>query len=1107
MLTRFQSVFFVTFAGICAGIFAYVRSIPVIRFSPESRADSTIIWAYAPLSRLGFFVLAAVVLLVCFWLVYAFIYARRFNTSFASSLRLDAYTYLPLCVLALAFAQFNSFLTYHFEGVLLLSSGVGDVLVAVALLAVVYLKMRNLRHSADSRIYQRNEAAAAPTWKIQAAVFVISLAIYGFVGFRVTQELTPGGDEPHYLLITHSLLHDHDLAIINNYKQRDYQAFFQGELKPHVSIGRHGVRYPGHPIGLPMLLLPAYALNGYRGAVVLMNILSAALAWQIFLLACSLTTRRWLAWLLWGAASFTSPLLIYSSQIYPEIPSALLLILAYRSIAFPPPCRHETMIAGKPTVKNAVVLGVTLALLPWIQQRMILPALLLLLAHVAIVYSDYWRNGRRKDAFLSAAIPSGCLVWSGLLLAGFYYLLYKNPLPNAPYTSVGITKVFSLEILLKEGLFGLLLDQEAGLLMFSPFYLFAFAGLLMLFRRRTLYAAFLLTLILSVYLPCGGFTLQWRGAWSPASRYMVVLAPFFLIPVGVSLHAITRPAYRYIFIFLAGIGAYWSVLFLQSPFAAIMKNGGVNSTLLQQSDLLDLTRFFPMFGQASPGSVLVVGFWIAVIVIFSICAYRSQWFDECDPAYRVPTEQTAAQHVRAVFGFYGALIAGFLTLTFAVTHVPPKTDYAQTSNKNQQVRAFLTHFSNEAFAANRIMQQPPEFSGKDLRFEYLRRAKRGSVNQAGPRFIVTGPREPFPKGRYTAYFEMRVEQNSTKAIVVILDVVARRGEQIFARKELRGADFAAAGSSESVALAFELSEPVEDLETRVFFSNVENLTVSQIYIEPDVAEFYYSTGVSALQAEQYGDATALFGRVALHTDVANRAQYQLAVIAQHSGNWVESLDILQTVIAQEPAFADAHYRLGLALNADGQSESALQAFERAAQALPTHLDAWQALQETAPQLGKETLTAHQAIQQLYHPQYPYTVNFGNQLQFLGYSASPSAPGKIKLEYYWKATADMQVNYAFFVHFTGTGADFQQDHFPQIPDKATGSLIPYPTSQWKIGELVREEFEISAPVGAFDIEIGAWEPVHTQQKLQIISPDRHFQFWNKSKLALKPLIIQ
>src|SRR5262249_1681054 len=64
-----------------------------------------------------------------------------------------------------------------------------------------------------------------PSRSAAVAVFLLSFALYAVCGLRSFDRIGISGDEPHYLVITHSVLVDHDLQIENNHTRGDYRAF------------------------------------------------------------------------------------------------------------------------------------------------------------------------------------------------------------------------------------------------------------------------------------------------------------------------------------------------------------------------------------------------------------------------------------------------------------------------------------------------------------------------------------------------------------------------------------------------------------------------------------------------------------------------------------------------------------------------------------------------------------------------------------------------------------------------------------------------------------------------------------------------------------------
>ena len=70
------------------------------------------------------------------------------------------------------------------------------------------------------------------------------------------------GDEPHYLVVAHSLVVDGDIDVANEYHDRAYDAVHPSALSPHSKPGlKPDSRYSMHGVGLPVLLAPAYALG------------------------------------------------------------------------------------------------------------------------------------------------------------------------------------------------------------------------------------------------------------------------------------------------------------------------------------------------------------------------------------------------------------------------------------------------------------------------------------------------------------------------------------------------------------------------------------------------------------------------------------------------------------------------------------------------------------------------------------------------------------------------------------------------------------------------------------------------------------------------------
>ncbi|HEY3121207.1 MAG TPA: hypothetical protein VGL15_11330, partial [Vicinamibacteria bacterium] len=467
---------------------------------------------------------------------------------------------VPLLWLGLAVAPLVPVLTGHLDALLAFQGPVLG-LVATAALVVTIVAVLPPPPAARARL-----------------LFLVAFLFYALLATRLPGPAGPQGDEPHYLTMAHSLLTDQDLDLADEFAKREYAAFFAGTLQPHTSpASPPGHIYPVHTPGLPVLLLPGYALGGYAGARLLMSALAALTTAIVYRLVRETSRNDAAAAAVWALLTFTPPLPFYAVALYPETPAALATAL------------FLWLARSDPSPRRVVLAGIVAAALPWLHPKLLpLAALGLLLVLL--------RRGKTVPRIVAVALLLGSLA----LLLDLLHALYGRYSLSAAY-GPGFSSDVSVSHL-PRGAAGLLFDRQYGLFLVSPVWALAVPGLAALWYRRTGDALRAMLLGGATFVVGAAFSMWWGGACPPA-RFVVPALPALCLALLPAVAA--RPALAGA---LGGIGLAVVAVAAETPRALHNRADGESALLRLLAPALDLDDSLPSFvnGHTTTAAVLAL---------------------------------------------------------------------------------------------------------------------------------------------------------------------------------------------------------------------------------------------------------------------------------------------------------------------------------------------------------------------------------------------------------------------------------------------------------------------------------------------------------------------
>jgi hypothetical protein len=396
------------------------------------------------------------------------------------------------------------------------------------------------------------------------ALFLGGLLPYLFLGAHVVTTMSATGDEPYYLMVTHSLVHDRDLDLADNFARVDYLPFYWGRLTTRMSGVRtteDGRIYADSFQGLqPLWLAPGYWAAGRAGTVVIVNLagaLAVALVFRLALLAGASSRAAFLAWL---GAAFSVPAVSFAVSPWPEMTGAFFATSA------------AVLLLRAPRPRAAIgAAAILLVLLVATKTRLFLLALPIMTGFVR-------RPGWRAVGMLGAAGVAAFVMafLFDTLAQGGHLMARVRGIGLGP--TLGWLVAWTVQAPMEyRGHLGLLLDQEFGALASAPALALALAGAAAAAGERR-WRCLLVTagpfVLAWYYLGSLGASRSrvdqhWHGGFSPAGRFLVaalpllwvwaatmldrlrgrlawsIVAGLYVVTLGQTLLASIRPAWRF----------------------------------------------------------------------------------------------------------------------------------------------------------------------------------------------------------------------------------------------------------------------------------------------------------------------------------------------------------------------------------------------------------------------------------------------------------------------------------------------------------------------------------------------------------------------------------
>lgn len=422
---------------------------------------------------------------------------------------------------------------------------------------------------------------------------------------RATYGARTTADEPQYLLSAISLAEDHNLDVSDERAAGRYRAFHEVGLPLQEELRADGSRVSPHDPGLPALLAIPTVLGGWLGAKLALAALGGALAAAMLWVA----VRRFdvglsVAVVTVLAFSLAAPLVIYSTQVYPEIAAALVVTVGLAAAT------------GGLHRRGILVLAGAVIALPWLSVKYAPVAAVL--ATIGIVRTARRGEGSRALGLVvvlaaaAAAFAVAHQAWYG----GFTPYASGRHFTGGEVTVMGSDPDYAGRSV---RLLGLLVDRDFGLAAWAPGYLLVVPALAAGLRRRPPGGVAVTSVLGTGWALATFAALTMHGWWWPG-RHVVAVLPAAV--VAVAWWADRVPAARAAVIATGAIGAVtaaWVVVDVLSGHMTLIVDFDRTTNPLRGAWSVLLPD-----GRASTSATAVLrGVWFAALGLLAVAGWCS----------------------------------------------------------------------------------------------------------------------------------------------------------------------------------------------------------------------------------------------------------------------------------------------------------------------------------------------------------------------------------------------------------------------------------------------------------------------------------------------------